>query len=156
MDAALAMLGRRRYSTPRLYQRLLEKYPDQDPDPVLLRLRELGLLDDRSYARDFVADRLRRRGQGPLKIKAALLAEGLGEELIGEAIRSETAEGGEREQARVVLQKYLRRARMRHSVATVGPTSGTEASALRSAAYRHLRSRGFADDTVCDLLRESL
>jgi len=155
MDAALAMLGRRRYCTPRLRVRLLEKCPDQDPEPVLRRLQELGLLDDRAYLDDFVTDRLERRGQGPLKIKAALLAEGLDEGLIEDAIRRKTGAGGERERARAVLQTYLRRTRPRSATGVDGEAQ-EDPGALRAAAYRHLRSRGFRDDTVCDLLRESL
>lgn len=142
MDAALAMLGRRRYSTPRLRKKLVEKFKNTDLDyeAVIVRLTELRLLDDRDYADAFVRDKMRQGRHGRHTIESALLAEGLPRDMVGEAVADGVGVEEEYAQAETTLARYLRRARK-------------EGRELRQAAYTHLRSRGFSDEIVAQVLR---
>jgi regulatory protein len=84
------------------------------PASIRLACDELardGFLDDGRYALLWARARIRRRGEGPLLIRAALQARGLARDSIENALRSCEAEGlfaealgaaGEMEQARCV------------------------------------------------------
>ncbi len=141
MDAALAMLGRRPYSRRRLEHRLGEKFDADEIEPVLLRLDELGLLDDRGYAEAVVRQRFSRRHYGVSYIRAKLLSDGIEADVADEVLARLIDDDTERRHAREALEAFLRR-------------SGS--SARGDAAARHLSNRGFQAELICDLLRESL
>ena len=98
---------------------------------TLGRLRELGYLDDREFARALVADRSRRRG--PALIAAELSARGVDRELVREVL----AELGRDEQLAAA-----RRLAARHP--------GRPARELAARLAR----RGFASDVIREVVGE--
>jgi regulatory protein len=96
------------------------------------RLKRLTYLDDASYARRWIETRLARRPMGRERLKAELLAKGLSERLVDEAVRVACRGVSEHELAVGVLKSQKR--------------SGSDPDLGR--AVRVLRRRGFAEDTI--------
>lgn len=85
---ALGLLARREYAQQDLASKLRRKWPpsagcDARIADCLAQLASEGLLSEGRFAEAFVRAR-RRRGQGPLKIRAELLQRGVGEGLVSE------------------------------------------------------------------------
>jgi regulatory protein len=83
MAYALRLLAGRAYSEGRLREKLSARFPAEAVAEVLERLKAMGYLDDRAFARAFVDT---HRKYGPLKLKALLLARGVPEEVAEEAV----------------------------------------------------------------------
>ena len=137
------MLGRRSHAAAALRAKLLERHPEADVEAAIERLVALRLLDDRAYAESFVCDRFERRGLGRHRIRDALCAVGLSEEIADEAISTVIDAASERERAAAALARYRSRRRA---------AGGDQAA----GAFRYLVGRGFPADLVRDLLGVSL
>jgi regulatory protein len=84
--AALDALARRDHASEDLRRKLLEKgYDAVVVAPLLEALRAEKLLDDRRYAKNFVAYHA-ARGQGPLRVRAELRRHGLEGALVEECL----------------------------------------------------------------------
>jgi regulatory protein len=93
VDAGLRLLSRRAHSRVELLRKLTRRgYDSAAITAALMRLQELGYLDDQSFARSFV----RRRGavRGPRALSAELAARGVDRAQVDTAV----AEFGEAEQ----------------------------------------------------------
>jgi regulatory protein len=91
LDAGLRLLGRRAHSRVELSRKLGRRgYPADETEAALVRLAELGYLDDRSFAEGLV----RRRGaiRGPLALSAELAARGVDRALADGALAGFDAE----------------------------------------------------------------
>jgi regulatory protein len=97
---------------------------------AVARCRELGWVGDATFAHER-ARALRARGAGSLRVEADLVARGLPEKLVAEAVAASRAGEPEREWARRALR---------------GRTG--------AVAWRFLLGRGFSEDVVVDLLGE--
>ncbi|MDT8320692.1 MAG: regulatory protein RecX [Xanthomonadales bacterium] len=132
---AYRLLGRREYSIAELVRRLEQKWPQAgDIGSLVESLVDENLLSDRRFAESFVRSRL-QRSQGPLKIKAALRAKGVGDGDIAAAL---TADDGQwAELAAAWLQRQ-------------------HAGALdyddRKKYYRRLVSRGFTHEQAMEAI----
>ena len=58
-------------------------------EQTLTRLTELGLLDDLSFARDWVSERSARKSLGPRALRAELAGKGVSRDVVDEALASE-------------------------------------------------------------------
>jgi len=79
---AMDFLAQREYGCQELQQRLLQR--DYASDLVATEVAQLvaeGLLSDERFVESFVASK-RRRGQGPIRIRAELRERGISQELI--------------------------------------------------------------------------
>lgn len=101
MAYALRLLAARAYSEKRLGEKLAARFPEEAVERVLERLKAMGYLDDRAFARSFVET---HRKYGPLKLKALLRARGVPEEVAEEAVGEASVEDALR-----VLRRYPHR-----------------------------------------------
>ncbi len=82
---ALRLLSQREHSALELRRKLLRDGDDAAVGAVVERLAESGLLSDERFAESYVRSRV-ERGQGPVKIRAGLLARGVADALIDSAL----------------------------------------------------------------------
>lgn len=88
-ELALKFLSSRRLSRQALTERLKRQgITSDDCERTIVRLEELGLINDQDYARDLVQDMLRHSRHGPAGIRARLLQRGIPADLIDEAMAS--------------------------------------------------------------------
>jgi regulatory protein len=84
-DAGLRYLARRAHSRAELWRKLLRRgYEESDVEGALVRLGELGYLDDVAFAAGHV--RRRSASLGPLALRAELAARGVQRDVANEAI----------------------------------------------------------------------
>jgi regulatory protein len=130
---ALAFLARREHSSAELSQKLRQRgYPDDLVQPVLDSLRSANQLSDDRYASEYVRVHV-SRGQGPLKIRAALRQDGVTEDVIDAALDS-VAEDWNSLAARVRTKRF----------GSHLPANFAE----RARQARFLESRGFSSEQV--------
>jgi regulatory protein len=138
LDKAVELLSRRSHFTRQLERKLRQRgYPPAEVAAALARVTELGYLDDRRTARQYVESRLARGAEGARRIRAALQRQGAPAEVIEEAMavlpRDDVAA------AREAAAGWRRRQR-----ATPDP---------RSLA-RHLERKGFSHSSIYTLVDE--
>ncbi len=137
-QVAERLLARREYATRELRQRLLQRgFDEQIVDVVIVSLGEENLLSDERFAETWVHARM-NRGDGPLKLRAALSERGIDQQLI----------------ARLVPEDYDAWAEQMHALreqrfGTASPGNYTEWA--RQA--RFLQRRGFPAEHIRRLLR---
>ena len=142
-DYALWLLGRRAYTTAELRARLRRRsLPEADAERVVARLVELGLLDDRAYARDHVERRAATRGR--LALQQELRRKGVAEDLIDAAV----GVGSDDDQRRAAAA-LLRKQAWRFAAAA-------DAAKARARAYALLARRGFPPDAAREAVDEVL
>lgn len=84
---AVRLLAARPHFRAELKAKLAQRgYPQEEVDAALDRLVAEGYLDDVRVARDFVAHRLERQGEGRLRLKAELVRRGASEEAVAAAL----------------------------------------------------------------------
>ncbi len=82
-DLAVRYLGNREHSQKEIIEKLSRKeFSEEIINKTLKRLDELGLIDDRSFAVNYVGSRLRRKSCGHFKLKHELLQKGVEEEVV--------------------------------------------------------------------------
>lgn len=92
-EAAMMYLGHRARSIHEVNQKLQQKGFDAAViKSVRERLIELGYLDDRSFARQFVKGRFQAKGYGPQRLRSDLYRLGIASTLIEEVLEQELEE----------------------------------------------------------------
>lgn len=141
-DRALRLLTFRALTERELRDRLRQQDSPADViDQVILWLRELGYLDDRSYAVRWVQERAQGRGYGPVRLRYELLQKGVAPEYIDEALALLSPEEYEQ-----IAYDEARRRLLRRSARPL-----TDADRRRLAGF--LQRRGFTTETVRRVLR---
>ena len=103
-DRAFKLLGYKSYTRWLLRQRLLqEEFPQEVVCDVLDRLEELGLLDDKDYARRCASDLLKLKKYSLSRVKQELRHRGISDEDMEEALMD--VENDPQEQIRQVIEK---------------------------------------------------
>lgn len=143
MDAALSFLTARMRTVREVEEKLDElQYGEADILATVDRLKELNLLNDESYAREFVRSRLATKPVSRQKLYLDLRAHKLPEEVI-EAALNELPLETESDNAREVAKKFWRQ------------MSGLETSVRRDRVLRRLMSRGFSTEASLAAIREA-
>jgi regulatory protein len=84
---ALRLLDARPRTEAELHEALCDRgIPHQVADELVARYVEVGLVDDRAYARVWVESRMRSRGLGPIALRQELRRHGVPEDLIAETL----------------------------------------------------------------------
>lgn len=144
-EAALGLLSFRSRTAVELRRRLRRKeFPEEVVEECVAALVERGLVDDASFAESFVRDRVRLRPHGKRRLAQELRAKGVDAETAAEAI------GGVMEREEVTELDLAREA-----VAKWSPRPGEDPQRARRRLYGFLARRGFAADTVRQILEET-
>jgi regulatory protein len=110
-QAALRLLEARPRSTAELRDRLRRKeFAPEAIDQAVERLEELGLLDDRAFARMWVENRQAYRPRGPAALRNELQRKGVDRAVVDQVLSNEALTGDQSahaaELARSVVHKY--------------------------------------------------
>ncbi|MFM1650896.1 RecX family transcriptional regulator [Brevibacillus sp. B_LB10_24] len=139
---ALRYLGIRPRTTHQLEQYLVQKgFSEQIASQVSGRCAAQGYLNDETFARQWVAERLRNNPRGKYALRMELKQKGLPQEIIGDAL-GEVKQEEELEAARKFARKKLRNEAL--------PLDRTKEQKLLAALLR----RGFSPAAVQVLRRE--
>ncbi len=135
---ALNFLGYRARSEKEVRDRLRRYgYGEEAVEGVVVRLKELGYLDDEDFARLVVREKARR--YGPRRVSAELRKSGVDAELARGVVEEEFAGRGEVEQARSAAARRYNR-------------GGSDAEARR--VYGFLVRRGYSAGVCAEVARE--
>jgi regulatory protein len=137
MCRALNLLWYRARSEAEIRDRLRRYgYAEETIEGALLRLRELGYLDDAEFARTKAREKGRR--YGPQRVSAELKKSGVAEALAREVVEEEFAGRSEVREARSAARRYNGR--------------GSDAQARR--VYGFLVRRGYSVEVCAQVARE--
>ena len=144
MDAALSYLTGRMRTVREVEDKLDDlQYGEGDVLATVERLKELNLLNDREYAREFVRSRLATKPVSRQKLYMDLRAHKVPEELI-ECALSELPAETEADNALAVARKYWRQ------------MSALEVPMRRERVLRRLTSRGFSTEASLAAIRQAM
>lgn len=123
---AVRLLARREHSTEELRRKLLAKgHPPEAIEPVIEKLAAKRLVSDDRFTASFVHHHA-KRGQGPVRIRAALRQQGITDSQAEEALRC----------AEVDWVQLAREVRRRKFGATAPRSLGERAKQARFLQYR--------------------
>jgi regulatory protein len=135
---ALNLLGYRARSEAEVRDRLRRYgYVDETIEVVVLRLKELGYLDDAEFARLKAHEKARK--YGPRRVSVELRKSGVGEALAQAVVREEFAGRSEVEEARSAAERRYN-------------GRGSDAEARR--VYGFLVRRGYSAEVCAQVARE--
>jgi len=109
-EKALSLLSKRAYTERGLYDKLCKLSEDEEAVwDAILRMRELGLLDDLDYARRYSADCMNLKGYSLSRTKQALRQKGIHPDVIDEALVEHEDDDPEPVIAKAILKRYMRK-----------------------------------------------
>jgi len=162
---ALDLLARSAKSRATLAQALGRRHEPPDVALALERMEQLGLLDDRAWAENYVKLRYQRRGWGRERLVAELRSRGIEQELALSVVGRLVDDEGQEELARRLLESFLASRDRSGGVAAdpvgadpvaVDPAGADPAGGDGVAAARYLARRGFDEDLVARLVEPLL
>jgi regulatory protein len=131
--AAVALLARREHSVEELRRKLLSKrHPAALVESVVAKLTAKRLVSDARFTGNFVHHHA-RRGQGPIRIRAELRQQGIGDEAIGQSLAQAEVDWN-------ALAVSVRRRKF--------GSSPPQSLAERAKQARFLQYRGFTSDQI--------
>lgn len=140
-DAAVRLLARRNHARAELAGKLRQReFSEPAIETALAACDRYGYLDDEETARQFFRE-LRRKGNGPLKIRRELARRGLAGEVVDRLLADYAGGAEERAAARELLEK--RRARYDRE---------PDPRKRREKIQRFLHGRGFTGAVIRELL----
>ena len=143
MDAALSYLSARMRTVREVEDKLDDlQYGEGDILVTVERLKELNLLNDEEYVREFVRSRLASKPVSRQKLYLDLKNHKVPEELI-QTVLNELPEETEADNAREVAIKYWRQ------------MSAIEEPIRRERVLRRLMSRGFSTEASLAAIRQA-
>jgi regulatory protein len=113
LTAALRMLARRPYSIAELRRALAKKsFPKEQVDAAIVRLRELGYLDDRKFAAQYAYSLAQNRAFGPHRLRRELKAKLVNYQEIEPAVERAYQETPQQTLLERALDKKIRAIRL--------------------------------------------
>ena len=144
-DYALKSLSGRAHSLGELREKLRRRAEESaDVEPVLLRLKEAGYLNDRRYAEGFAAARLQNEGHGRMRVLRDLRQHRVAPKLAEQVVQQTFHETDET----ALVEAYLARKFRGKPL----PEYLAEEKNLASA-FRRLRYAGFSAGTAIRVLK---
>lgn len=139
-EAALVALRRKEHATAELVAWLQKRgYGSEEVEAAIVRLTEIGGLDDERFASRYAEDKRELRGWGAERIRAALLARGIAPELAEGAAEAESRDD--------------QVARASELLARRGQALADEAARARALGY--LTRRGYEYEIAYDAVRRT-
>lgn len=144
-EYAVKCLGARAYSTADLKWKLrLRAANPADAEAAIDRLREIGYLDDKSFAESYAAARIENEGFGRMRVLRDLRAKRVDSELADRAVTQAIGDRSEDE----LIEAFI--ARRISSLRTASPIQDDRQLA---AAYRKLQRAGFTSGAILRALK---
>lgn len=142
---AFDLIAYRSRSSHELTQRLRrDGFEESAIEAALARVRELGYIDDRAFAREFASSRLASKGFGPHRIARELRARGIDGRIVDDVIAELFADDDtELNEAQAFARKRMPRLERE-----------TETMKKRKKLYDALMRRGYSADVVRRVLDE--
>jgi regulatory protein len=138
-DKAVQLLAARPHFRAELAGKLAQRgFPPEEIDEALDRLTAQGYLDERRTARDFVAHRQERSGEGRFRLQAELARRGAPQEAIEEAL-AELVPEDDLPAAREAAQRWAAQRSRRDDP---------------GALARHLERKGYSRRAIFAVLKE--
>ncbi|MCL2068287.1 MAG: recombination regulator RecX [Oscillospiraceae bacterium] len=108
-EKALSLLSVRSYTERGLYDKLCAFTDDEEAAwNAILRMRELGLLDDLDYARRYAADCMSLKGYSLSRTKQLLRRKGISADTVDEALEEHEHTDPQPMIANIILKRYMR------------------------------------------------
>lgn len=85
-EKALSLLSYKEYTSQQLTERLCRQVGEDAAEAAVVRMEELGLIDDEDYAERFARDLSQRKRYGVLRIRQEMRRRGLSSEQIEHAV----------------------------------------------------------------------
>jgi regulatory protein len=143
----LRLLTARARTRAELAERLTKRgYPDDVSERVLDRLADVGLVDDRDFAAQWVRSRRVNAGKGKRALASELRTKGVDDEVIADALADIDA-GAERARAEQLVADKLRRERL--------TDDGDDAKVARRLVAM-LGRRGYGQSMAFDVVKVAL
>jgi regulatory protein len=140
MNRALDILSYRARAKGELRERLVQTgYAEETVGVVIVRLEELGYLNDEEFARNLAREEARKK-YGPRRILGDLRRAGVDEEVAREAVEEEFAKHSEYETALTIAQQRY------------NTGEGSDAQARR--VYGFLMRRGYSAGVCAEVARK--
>lgn len=167
-DAALRLLSVRARSVAEMERRLRKKdFDGSVVSEVVTWLLDLGYLDDREFARQFLDERLRRRPRGPFALVRELQKRGVDRGVAEEILAALMAEQeiDEADLAMDTARRWLTRQPRRivrllkeeaEGTGDGAAESGGEALKARRRLYAHLERKGFSRGVIREVVESIL
>ncbi len=138
---AYNFLGRRMHSYNELKLKLLrKKYEKELIEEVLDTLREKGMLDDYTFGKQYVEEKIRLKAWGKNKLKAELFKKGVASEIIDKIIEEEDLAPAEN--AAVLAEKKM----------NILSKRGYDKKEISARLYTYLFSKGYDYDTIKEVM----
>ena len=148
-EACLQLLSVRPRSRTELAQRLQRKgFEPAQIEPVLDRLTDVQLIDDASFANDWVQSRHTHSGKGRRALAGELRLKGV-EESVAAAALAQVDDGSEEQRARELVHKRVR-------TMVVSEADGKPAVATIRKLAGMLARRGYSQEMAFRVVREEL
>lgn len=145
--SCLRLLTARARSRSELAAQLTKRgYPDDVSARVLDRLTEVGLIDDRDFAQQWVRSRHANAGKGKRALASELRTKGIDHELIAEVLAEVDADA-ERVRAEQLVVDKLRRERL---------TDDTDDAKVARRLVGMLARRGYSQSMAFDIVKVGL
>lgn len=121
-------------------------YPDDVGERVLDRLADVGLVDDRDFAQQWVRSRRLNAGKGKRALASELRTKGVEDEVIADALADIDA-GAERTRAEQLVADKLRRERL---------ADDTDDTKVARRLVAMLARRGYGQSMAFDVVKVAL
>jgi regulatory protein len=143
IEYGIAVVSARPLPEKKAREKIAARFPVEETDAAIARLRELRYVDDAAWAERFVRDRFERARKGRHRIRVDLQRSGIAAETADAAIAAVIGVEDERESARQVLETLTRR---------LARGEGSDDSRTRGRLFRQMMSRGYSAGLVRELL----
>jgi len=143
LRAALKFLGYCPRSEAEVQAKLKQlAFPQNIIETTLEKLRLLNLLNDETFARNWILGRVEGRGYGPLRVERELRQKGIAQAVIRQVMGETFGQGEGKEKARTLLERRFR-----------GKDLGDRKVLHRAIAF--LQRRGYRDSVIGEILSDS-
>ena len=172
VEYAIALIASRSLPERKLREKLARRYDAGETGEAIVRMRELGYVDDVAWAERYVRDRFERSDKGRGRIRSELAAKGIAAASIDAALgRVLDPDAERRKAARVLDQMRTRLDRVRSAQdveagddarddtgdgstadSDAGSRSSRVAQNAKNRLFRRMLARGYPVSLVRDLL----
>jgi regulatory protein len=149
-NSAYRYLARRSHSVYELKQKLLKKdFNESVVDAIISELIEMGYLNDKKFAEEFVDARIKSKADGIQKIKSQLYKRGISKGFIDDAIKKVSHESED-----VILDNVFKLARRKYDQIVSHKSLEIPKQKIREKLTLYLVNKGYSYSEIAKALNE--